>query len=133
MDGSGDHTYHYTFDFPAGFDEFYLDSYQIRANAPDTSEVDPSQFVQTGWNMAALCCGVGDVSFGSAADSGPTTSYGATLSSRYECSSCTRAWPGGTSVYSLSSTSTQFRIGWGEAGPQREGWYPWWSGTIRLR
>ncbi len=28
---------------------------------------------------------------------------------------------------------TAFRIGWGEGGPQDEGWYPWWSGTIRLR
>ena len=24
-------------------------------------------------------------------------------------------------------------IGWGEGGGQPEGWYPWWSGTIRVR
>jgi hypothetical protein len=138
-------TYHYTFDFPAGYMQFILSNYQIRANgasAADTADIGPNQFVQTSWSVANLpaanCAGattgnVGDVSFGSPSSAGPVTSYAATLTSAFSQATATLAWPGGSTEYTVP-TSTQFRIGWGDAAcAQTEGWYPWWSGTILLR
>ena len=77
--------------------------------------------------------GVGDISFGSAAADGPITSYAAELNANVGCVECTVNWPAGAEVFELPESSDEFRIGWGEAGPQSEGWYPWWSGTIRVR
>jgi hypothetical protein len=137
-------TYEYTFNFPAGYTQFFLSSYQLRANgatSADTSDLTPSLFHQTVWttaNLPATSCtassgNVGDVSFGTPASSGPVTSYAALLTAAWSQASATLNWPGNTSVYTVPS-STQFRIGWGEAAcAQTEGWYPWWSGTIMLR
>jgi hypothetical protein len=134
-DTDGEHTYHYTFQFPAGFQEFYLHDYLIRANAgPNhTSDIQPNQFVQTLWSQAFRSGGVGDVSFGSPDQTGPITSYARELSKNTECHDCTIAWPAANRVFKLSQPSNAFRIGWGESGPQSEGWYPWWNGTIQLR
>jgi hypothetical protein len=138
-------TYHYTFNFPAGYTKFYLAAYQLKANGAsgaDTSDIVPSQFKQTSWGVASLpatnCTtattgNVGDVSFGSPSSAGPVTSYAATLSAPWNQSSATLDWPGNTTVYTVPS-STQFRIGWGEAAcAQTEGWFPWWSGAVMLR
>ena len=134
-DAAGVHSYYYTFTFPAGFTQFYLSGYQARANAGpgNSSDITPSSFVMSNWNVAYLAGGTGDIGFGSGEAAGPVTSYAATLGVTTSCEACTLAWPPGTQIYSVGATSTHFRIGWGEAGPEFEGWYPWYSGTIRLR
>jgi hypothetical protein len=135
-DGSGSHTYHYTFQFPGGFSEFYLNNYELRANGANTSntsDIYPSRFVQTSWSSAQNGNAVGDVSFGTSDDPGPLTSYAEHIGYNFDCYNCTLAWPRGSEIFTLPSSSTAFRIGWGEHGPQSEGWCPWWSGTIRLR
>lgn len=76
---------------------------------------------------------IGDVSFGTPDAAGPVTSYGATLGTQWQCENCTSGWPGGSAVYDIGASSSQFRVGWGEIGGQTEGLYPWWSGTIMLR
>lgn len=40
---------------------------------------------------------------------------------------------GATTSSSVGASSTKFRIAWGEAGPESEGWCPWTAGTINLR
>ena len=60
------------------------------------------------------------------------TSYGATLNMNIDCTICEVAWPEGMAIYQTGMASTELRIGWGEAGSQAEGWFPWWSGTIRV-
>lgn len=142
-DAAGNHTYYYTFDVPCGFTEFFLDGYVAHANAlpggADTSEIAASTFAQTLWQRAYLVTGTdpdvagsGDISFGSGSSTGPVTSYAAEGTS-VDCESCDIPWPAGVRIFSVGGTSTSFRIGWGEAGAQSEGWYPWWSGTIMVR
>jgi hypothetical protein len=135
-DGNGDHVYHYTFDFPAGFEEARFDDYHARANSPkgDVSELDPPA-KQTSWTGSTR-----DISFGTAAQSGPIDSYARHVSTNctqhghpnYCCQSCEIAWQW-TNPLSFGQTRKTFRIGWGESGGQSEGWYPWWKGTIKLR
>ena len=72
-------------------------------------------------------------SFETPDDPGPTTSYAAELTMNVECRDCVADWPADEAIYALTASSVEFRIGWGEAGGQHEGWFPWWSGTIRLR
>jgi len=136
MDGSDNHTYHYSFDFLAGFGEFMLTTWVIRANATHTSDLSGGNFVQTDWTVGHSCptgsCGWGDVSFGDANAAGPTTSYGAEGVVQ-SCSACTIAWPAPTTVYAVATLSTRFRVGWGEGGGQLEGWYPWYTGSVALR
>ncbi|TNF28934.1 MAG: hypothetical protein EP329_16905 [Deltaproteobacteria bacterium] len=129
QDSSGDHTYHYTFEFPAGFSEFYLSNYVIKANSGSgyTSETG---FTQTSWGTAHNT-GAGDISFGDGDAAGPVTSYTREVAT-FSCATCTTAWTPGSTVYPIGSTATRFRIGWGEGGTQFEGWYPWWSGSIFL-
>jgi len=133
QDGTGDHTYHYTFDFPAGFTEFYLQGYEMRANAVagNTSEINPANFVQTDWGFG-FGGSDGDVSFGDAAAVGPVTSYAA-LAQAVGCEACITPWPAGATLFSVGGSSVALRIGWGEGGGEAEGWYPWWAGTIFLR
>jgi hypothetical protein len=134
-DAGGNHSYHYTIPFPAGFSEFYLHEYVIKANSTgggNTSDIYTS-WVQTAWNLAYKAGGTGDVSFGSAEEMGPVTSYAATLNMNIDCPTCEVDWPGMMTIYQTGMPSTSFRVGWGEAGGQVEGWYPWWSGTIRVR
>jgi len=133
QDAAGAHTYHYTFSFPPGFSAFYLADYTMKANAAsgDTSDISPGTFVQSSWNTGYLSAH-GDVSFGSAEAMGPATSYAA-QGTTVGCERCITDWPADRSVVVLPADATSFRIGWGEAGSQAEGWYPWWGGTIALR
>jgi hypothetical protein len=133
-DGSGDHTYHYSFDFDPGYSSFYLESYQIKANAAsgDLSDIFSGSFVQSDWSIGNSGS-YGDVSFGDANASGPITSYAAQISTNEQCQTCTHDWPPGTIVFDMGATATAFRIGWGEGGGESEGWYPWYQGTIFLR
>jgi hypothetical protein len=133
-DGTGGHTYHYTFDFPAGFAEFRLEGYVARANAAETAGADLSgaSFMQSSWDSAAEG-DHGDISFGSAFEQGPRTSFAAELDSDVDCSQCTVQWPRGETTFELATPDTAFRIGWGEAGSEAEGWCPWWQGAILLR
>ena len=133
LDGADDHTYVYDFAVPFGFSEFFLVGYQARANAAsgNTSEISPPNFVQSVWSTAIGNC-YGDIGFGSADNAGPTVSY-ASLGYTGECQNCTISWPGGSNVYDVGLLSQTFRMGWGEACGQLEGWYPWWAGTIRVR
>ena len=135
QDKSGNHSYTYTFQIPFGFKEFLLGGYTGRAYAAsgNTTDIYPSSFKQSVWTKAYLEGGTGDLSFGSPNESGPVTSFGKVLTANFECQSCDLVWPHATQVYTLPAEATAFRIGWGEAGPQLEGWYPWWSGTIRVR
>ncbi|TNF24571.1 MAG: hypothetical protein EP329_24650 [Deltaproteobacteria bacterium] len=136
QDQAGVHTYHYTFDFPPGFGEFYLNGYTVKAKSPSssyTSEIGPAQFTMTTWT-AANNAAYGDVGFGDAAASGPTITYSQTLSATVMCTSCTIPWPQDGTVYTVATgPATQFRVGWGEGGGEYEGWYAWWAGTVRLR
>jgi hypothetical protein len=126
--------YHYTFDFPAGYSEFYLDDYAIKAN-PTSGSTSDLGFTQTEWSKPASTgsgsSGQGDISFGTPDKTGPEVSFTRQFGNT-KCTSCTFDWPN-TNPIGLDQTSTAFRIGWGEGGPEAEGWYPWWSGTIRLR
>ena len=92
-----------------------------------------SSFKQSKWSKAYVSGGCGDISFGTSANSGPTTSWNRLQSSAKNCHSCTFAWPGKSKIYSIGKSTTSFRIGWGECGPQWEGWYPWYQGYIMLR
>ncbi len=133
-DAAGDHSYHYTIPFPPGFNEFYLYDYVVKANAGPghTSDIYTS-WTQSLWSVAFKSGGTGDVSFGAAEDAGPVTSYSKLLGQNLSCFNCDTPWPGAMTVYSTGVESTAFRIGWGEAGPEYEGWYPWSAGTIRVR
>jgi len=134
QDGSGDHTYHYSFDFDPGYSSFYLASYQIKANAGsgDESDLHSATFVQSDWSMGNSGS-YGDISFGDASATGPLTTYATELVSLAQCQTCTYDWPPGATVFTLGASSTAFRIGWGEGGGEYEGWYPWYQGTIFLR
>jgi hypothetical protein len=135
-DAAGDHTYHYTIPFPPGFGEFYLQDYKARANGSDannTSDIQPANFKQTLWTVANKAGGTGDISFGSADEAGPSTSYAAQLVNNFDCWDCELDWPPGAMIFTVLADSKALRIGWGEAGSQAEGWFPWWAGTIRIR
>ena len=133
-DAAGDHTYHYTIPFPGGFSEFYLHEYVLKANAGPghTSDLYTS-WAQSLWSVAYKSGGTGDVSFGAVEDPGPVISYSKVLGQNLSCFDCDTPWPGAMTIYQTGVESTAFRIGWGEAGPEYEGWYPWWAGTIRVR
>jgi hypothetical protein len=133
-DGGGDHTYHYTLDFPPAFEEFYLGGWVLKAwsAAGDTSDIYLT-WLQTDWNAAFGPTNTGDVSFGDAAAVGPVASYGRVITSNVSCRLCTTAYPSGSTVYPVTPGATQFRLGWGEGGGQLEGWYPWWDGLVYLR
>src|SRR5690606_18202240 len=137
MDKGGGHAVHWTFDFPAGYREFYFQDYEIKANAREMPlETSDLGWVINSWTNANAYYGnnTGDVAFGSPAKSGPTTSYSAFSSaSGQTCNSCVIGWPGQSQINSVGGDSFKFRIMWSEVGTQWEGWYPWWSGTIRLR
>lgn len=133
QDSTEGHSYHYTFDFDPGFSEFRFLDYDIRANADgsiDTSDLDPSVFIMSDWNQA-FGSTKGDVGFGAASQVGPVANLSVEVGTNINCNSCTYTM--GTSTYSIGSTVSQFRIGWGEYGSQSEGWYPWYDGLILLR
>ena len=134
QDADGNHGYTWTFRFPPGFTEFFLSDYSIRAfgGAGGTSELDGRSFIQQFWNIPQANYH-GDVSFGPAHHRGPTATYATELEGqRRECNACVIDWPAGRRIYEVGD-SDEFRISWGEAGPQREGWYPWWQGFVALR
>ena len=123
------HTYYLTFDFPAGYSEFRLNGYQIKANSGEGHTSDLGH-VQREWNIGASA-NQGDVSFGNPTQLGPRDSF-----SRYSvqsCFDCVIDWPGGNITIQMGTTANKFRIGWGETGPESEGWIPWYEGTILLR
>ncbi len=147
-DQGGGHTCHYTFDVPFGFTEFWLKDYQSKAYAYSgytTDQATGSDFIQSVWGVGYKSGGWGDVSFGIPSQSGPVTSYAAEGVSTNDCSgcsgggayisctSCTFDWPAGNKIYTPGVSSDQFRIGFGEHGPEHEGWYAWWSGDIMVR
>ncbi|MFB6262190.1 MAG: fibrinogen-like YCDxxxxGGGW domain-containing protein [Bradymonadaceae bacterium] len=133
------HTYHYTFEFPPGFREFFLDGFESKGNHGDVDggQINGNRFEQTSWSKAwkqtGRNGGIGDISFGSAAFGGPETSYGRESNGKTKCRYCTFSWPAGNKRYEFSRSVKTFRIGWGERGPDPEGWYPWWSGSIWIR
>jgi hypothetical protein len=134
QDGEEDHGYQYTFRFPPGFSEFYLSDYAIRAFAADgeSSEFDAGNFVQRFW-AEPFGDFHGDISFGAGHHRGPAATFATEFEGeRRECTECVIDWPVGRRIYEVGE-SREFRIGWGEAGPQREGWYPWWRGFVALR
>ncbi|WP_255215815.1 fibrinogen-like YCDxxxxGGGW domain-containing protein [Pseudenhygromyxa sp. WMMC2535] len=135
QDTSSYHTYYWDIEFPPTFEAFYLSEFTIKANAGagDTSDIYPGTFAQSDWSIAHQGAGVGDVSFGAAENTGPTTSFGATLDANFECLDCEGVFPEDMVPFAVDTTSSAFRIGWGEAGGQTEGWYPWWSGAVYLR
>ena len=128
--GGDSHAYHYTFDFPPGFSEFFLSNYQAAPfpGAGGTSDIGP-QFVQTLWTVAAGNQH-GDISFGSPADAGPITSFAA-QGVDVDLNVGFIPWPADGVIFSLAGPG--FRIGWGEAGGQSEGWLPWSSGNVFVR
>jgi hypothetical protein len=130
-DGSGSHTAWFDFMFPAGFEELYLSDYiaESHAGPGDTSDLG---YTQLKWTDATGSF-KGDISFGSGADEGPLS--GAHFSSHYNGSypAEKRLLFPSEEIFALGATQTVFRIGWGEAGSEHEGWCPWMAGTIFLR
>lgn len=131
------HTYHYTFDFPAEFQEFFLADYEAK-NSTETPN-DIGTFRQMTW-VQGFRSDEGDISFGSGAFDGPETSYGRQEDISCDEGECILAWPENGTVYELDKSVENFRIGWGEnailtadSEPNPEGWYPWWSGAIWVR
>ncbi|MGC6508152.1 MAG: fibrinogen-like YCDxxxxGGGW domain-containing protein [Myxococcota bacterium] len=133
QDTSGGHTYHYTFDFNPSFSEFSFLNYDIRANAGNgyTTDLSLNSFIMTSWSIGYQGAGWGDVGFGSASLSGPTTTLSVDYGDTNSCQNCTYTM--GQTPHSIGSSVLQFRIGWGENGSQHEGWYPWYDGLILLR
>ena len=133
-DGSGAHIYHYTFDFKSGFSHFFLNSFTSRANASGSYTSDTCYYnassIWKSWTKGNSS-NHGDVAFGST--TAPITSLCKEGFTRLSCTSCTIAWKGGSKIYSMGSSATALRIGWGENGSEHEGYYPWWSGTIMVR
>jgi hypothetical protein len=132
QDEDGGHSARYTFNTPFEFQEFTLVDYQIRSNSgrQDTSEITPEAFVQTVWEQA-FSGTQGDVSFGSIDRQGPTTSFAATNQSVHSQNQVHTFES--SHVFDIGIPTRNFTIGWGEGGPQWEGWYPWYSGYIYLR
>lgn len=131
-DEGDSHTYYYTFNWPAGFSEFFLNDFEIKANSGENANSELGH-IQADWQVG-FSAASGDVSFGSGTQVGPITSYSrfpATAST--QCFDCVVTWPDGTQIYSVNQTSTRFRIGWGETGGEEEGWSVWHNGTIRIR
>ena len=81
-DASGLHTYHYTFEYLPGFSEFKFLNYEIKANSggSNTTDLNLNDFVMTSWNTGYGGT-KGDVSFGTAAQSGPVANCGQTMAS----------------------------------------------------
>lgn len=132
QDASDSHTYYYTFDWPASFEEFYLNLYEAKANS-GVNSLSELGHIQADW-LVGYSGSSGDISFGSGTQLGPITSFsrfGATAST--QCFDCVIPWAGGTQIYDINQMSTKFRIGWGETGGEPEGWIPWFKGTIRIR
>jgi len=132
-DLGGGHTYYWDIEFPPGFDSFYLDQYSLRANAGGIaqSDIDFEDFIQGDWNQA-YGNNSGDVSFGSALEDGPETSFAAAGAS-FDCEACEQLFPELETIFELPALSSTLRIGWGEDGIEAEGWYPWYSGKIFIR
>ncbi len=128
--GSSSHFYDFTLPYPVR--EFSLKNYVVRANSgvDHTSEIIGGQFQQTRWNQASRDTW-GDISFGTSDNLGPTTSFGA-LRQDINCHDCLTLFQF-PHVFDLGVNTRNFRIGWGESGPELEGWYPWYSGVILVR
>ena len=116
------------------YSKFFLKSYYLRGNVgtSNPSDMYPSRFKQSSWTKGNYNC-VCDVSFGTPDLPGPTTSSARFEKADWACTTCTRIFGGGAQVFSLSTPSKAFRVGWGETCGAYEGWYPWWSGSIMLR
>jgi len=136
QDEAGGHAYHWTFDFPAGYREFYFKDYEAKANAR-ANETSDLGWIQTSWTQGYSGNNMGDISFGTPFQAGPTYSYSrfaaGSFSNGTSCNSCVQPWPGQATINPIGGTSTKFRIAWSETGPEYEGWYPWWTGSIRFR
>ncbi|NVB36994.1 hypothetical protein G6O69_04075 [Pseudenhygromyxa sp. WMMC2535] len=132
LDGEGNHTYTLDVLFPSGFSAFYTEGMIMKANAAleNTSDIGPN-FTQSVWTKAYG--GGGTVSFGSGSDAGPVIAYNAFLAESVNCQACELAFGGDGTIHAVGSISTLFRVGWGESGPEFEGWYPWWAGVVYLR
>lgn len=136
QDEAGGHAYHWTFDFPSGYREFYFKDYEAKANAAPNNTSDLG-WIQTSWTQQYSGNNMGDIAFGTPFQAGPTYSYSrfapGSFSNGTSCNSCVQPWPGQATINPIGGTSTKFRIAWSEVGPEFEGWYPWWTGSIRLR
>ena len=104
------------------------------------ADIDPGEYQQTIWvqaNNGALGYmgqpGFGDIGFGTPDQGGPAVSFAAMLSGLTQCEACEIPWPANGMIFSLGLPATTFRISWGEAGAEHEGWYPWWSGRVFVR
>ncbi|EDM78018.1 hypothetical protein PPSIR1_23414 [Plesiocystis pacifica SIR-1] len=131
-DGDGDHTYYWDITFLPTFEAFYLSDYSMRANGNDASGIVGAVFTQTSWDDANGNSVQGDVSFGSGDEPGPTTSF-AVENPNVNCTSCVTDFAANDTPFTLAGPTSLFRIGWGEAGSEDEGWFPWWSGSVYLR
>ena len=76
----------------------------------------------------------GDVALGSPDDNGAVASmYAAAGGNLFGCRNCSLGWPTGNEIYATDAPADAMRIAWGEEGPQLEGWYPWYEGTLYFR
>ena len=101
-------------------------------NGSNTSEIDTNVFIQSTWDDAHGGTLRGDISFGSADEPGPTTSF-ADEGADFECFDCEEPFPTLDTPFNLAGPTDVLRIGWGEGGGQAEGWFPWWDGMVFIR
>lgn len=141
------HSYLYKFNIPFKYDEFFLKDYTIVSAAAantssNTHDSDIYNYIHSSWSDKAFhkkddsSGGYGDISFGSPDETGPITSFAKELNLK-EPKNLKKDdlldWPQDKKIYSFSSKQNKFQIGWGEYGTDKEGWYPWHSGTIWVR
>lgn len=129
--GLANHTYVWDIEFPPELGAFYVLDYRIRNNSEGAEEVD-LLFDQLSWEVANDYPN-GAVSLGSADEPGPATSWARDGGEQHICGGCEVAYPLQQTPFILAAPTTTLRIGWGEAGPNSEGLFPWWDGQIFVR
>ncbi len=129
-DDEGNSHHYFEFMLPHSISYFMLADYQIRANAAanNTSDIKPEQFVQTNWTDA-YGINAGDIAFGN--PNLTSVSYSLAQDNiSIECQNCITTV--NTGPISMGS-SKEFRISFSEAGPELEGWRPWFDGHIYVK
>ena len=138
----GPHVYNYDFNVPFGYTEFYMSSdFQIKGNATAGNSADIRgdgngyQMTNGTWAKAFNGNGWSDIGYGVPSNTTATASFALESGTSFtiQCQSCIINWPDQTpKAFSVGTTATAFRIGWGENGGG-EGWFPWWNGSIFVR
>ncbi len=124
----GNYIYYWDIQFPPGFSAFFLREYMVKG----IGDVE-LKYQQVLWTQANEFPN-GALSLGDAHDDGPITNWatdGGMIESFFDGQIL--PYPVQELPFALGQSSDALRIGWGEAGINHEGLYPWWSGQIFVR